>query len=304
MNNSLKHILAIFIIAFTFGCNRQRELTKPRSIRSAKLIEELQNSQLQYEWFNTKISTTVGIGDKKKSFKTVVKMRKDSIIWLSISPALGIEAVRIIITPDSIKFIDKINKQYLVSDLKFLAEQRNITADFNELQDIIVTNTLLLDPEERFKSSRDDTSYILTSKTKRKLRKAVGLNRRKEDNIMSQDTVIINIINERKFQKSIAKSDENSLIIKRYWLSPTYWRPTRTVVTDLTNERTIEADYTDFFILENMHKDDFYFPKKVSYTFSGLESSFILNLKYNKVKINKKSSFPFRIPDNYSPLEL
>ena len=39
-------------------------------------------------------------------------MLRDSAIWLSISPLLGIEAVRVLLTKDSVKALDRLNNIY------------------------------------------------------------------------------------------------------------------------------------------------------------------------------------------------
>ena len=43
-----------------------------------------------------------------------IKNRKDSIIWLSASGPFGIEIIRAQLTPDSIYFVNRINKTYLI----------------------------------------------------------------------------------------------------------------------------------------------------------------------------------------------
>ena len=36
------------------------------------------------------------------TFTLNVRMARDSVIWMSISPALGVEAARVLLTPDSV----------------------------------------------------------------------------------------------------------------------------------------------------------------------------------------------------------
>jgi len=294
----MKWFVIISIVCLSIGCRSHKQTAKLKAVRNVKLVEDLSQSQLQYEWFNAKIATTVSNGDAKKSFKTIVKMRKDSVIWVSVAPLLGIEVARIIITPDSLKFIDKIHNEYFKGDLQYLKKERNIDVEFGVLQELLVANALMFDEQEKFKSSKGEENYMITSKTKRKVRKAVGIQNRKDGNVMTMDTVLLDI-DERKYARAIEKNGENDLIVKRYWLSPDFARPVKTIITDILYDRIIEADYSDFEL-----QDSLFFPKKVDYKFIDKTTQFNLSLKYNRIRINQVDKFPFTIPKDFSPLSM
>lgn len=66
-----------------------------------------------------------------------ITMQTDSFIGLSFR-VLGIEGARVFITPDSVQIIDRINKQYLPRDIRFLNQQFGIPADFYTLQNLLL----------------------------------------------------------------------------------------------------------------------------------------------------------------------
>jgi hypothetical protein len=68
-----------------------------------------------------------------------IRVRKDSLIWLSVSK-LGIEAVRTLITPDSIIVLDKIHKETVAFDFPTLSRQFNFTINFALLQSLLAGN--------------------------------------------------------------------------------------------------------------------------------------------------------------------
>ena len=43
-----------------------------------------------------------------------VKKQRDSFIWVSVSAALGVDVARLLLTPDSVKFISPREKKYFV----------------------------------------------------------------------------------------------------------------------------------------------------------------------------------------------
>jgi hypothetical protein len=69
-----------------------------------------------------------------------IRIRKDSVIWISIVPALGIEAARALITTDSIFFTDRLQGRNLAYDYETLSNQVNFGITFNMLQSIFIGN--------------------------------------------------------------------------------------------------------------------------------------------------------------------
>ncbi|RYF58136.1 MAG: DUF4292 domain-containing protein, partial [Cytophagaceae bacterium] len=87
-----------------------------------------------------------------------LRVRKDSVIWISISK-LGIEAVRALITRDSVEIMDKLERRYAVYDFPTLSRQFNFDMNFDLLQALIVGNLPLPKrPAQKIKKERD---YLL-----------------------------------------------------------------------------------------------------------------------------------------------
>ncbi|MCS6823841.1 MAG: DUF4292 domain-containing protein [Cytophagaceae bacterium] len=94
--------------------------------------------QFNYFQFKSKIDTKDGKNDMH--FTVHGRMKKDSIIWLSITPGLGVEAIRCIITRDSVLVIDRVNNRYYPYPISYISEQFNTTIDFFLLQNLILGN--------------------------------------------------------------------------------------------------------------------------------------------------------------------
>lgn len=95
-----------------------------------------------------------------------IRVRKDSLIWLSVNK-LGIEAVRGLITRDSITVIDKIHREYAVYDFPTLSRQFNFEMNFALLQALIVGNLPLPKrPAQKIKNERD---YLLLRQSEGKV---------------------------------------------------------------------------------------------------------------------------------------
>ena len=88
---------------------------------------------------------------------------------MSITDALvgAIEGARVILTCDSVKFMDRIHKEYFVGGYDTLRKMLNIDdLDFEMLQSLLVGNSVeFYEEEEKLKPGmdRNDCKYLLAS---------------------------------------------------------------------------------------------------------------------------------------------
>ncbi len=84
-----------------------------------------------------------------------IRMKKDSIIWLSIN-VFGVEVARGIITKDSVLFMDRYHKEYFKNDFQSLSKSFNFNLSFGLIQSILVGNMPIPKKQgERFKKEKD-----------------------------------------------------------------------------------------------------------------------------------------------------
>jgi hypothetical protein len=83
---------------------------------------------------------------KDNDFTAYVRILKDSIIWVRISATIiELEAFRLLITPDSVKLINDLNKTYQLRSVNYLKEVIHIPLNFRTLQDLLIGNPVYLD---------------------------------------------------------------------------------------------------------------------------------------------------------------
>lgn len=73
-----------------------------------------------------------------------IRVQRDSAIWISIRPLLGIEYMRLLITRDSVKMINYFTKTVYLKSADSLAHLIGLPLDFRTLQNFIVGNPLYL----------------------------------------------------------------------------------------------------------------------------------------------------------------
>lgn len=117
---------------------------------STRFIKEVYSriihNNIDYKTFSAKIKVTFeGSDGKKPDFNAFVRLQKDSVMWISINAVLGIEAFRVLITPDSVKVLNKLDKEIQFRSVEYLREVARIPLTFHDLQDLLIGNPVYLD---------------------------------------------------------------------------------------------------------------------------------------------------------------
>jgi hypothetical protein len=117
---------------------------------SLRFIRETYNrllkNRIEFETFSAKINVDYRGGDGRKyDVNVLLRMKKDSLIWLSVNGALGIEGMRMLIDKDSVRILNKLEKEYEARSLDYLQEVASLPLDLRSMQDLIVGNPVFLD---------------------------------------------------------------------------------------------------------------------------------------------------------------
>ncbi|HUR10616.1 MAG TPA: DUF4292 domain-containing protein [Flavitalea sp.] len=109
-------------------------------------FNRLQQNRIDFRTFSAKVKVDFEGSDGKRSdFNAFVRLKKDSILWVSINAALGIEAFRVLITPDSVKVLNKLDKIAQLRSVSYLQEVTKLPLTFTDLQNLIIGNPVFLD---------------------------------------------------------------------------------------------------------------------------------------------------------------
>jgi len=136
----LYFLLIIFLVILT-ACNitrKTKDITKDTAITPHVIDNKLlKNSNTSKGIIITGAKIKIQSNGQTNRLRANLKVKPDSAILLSLSNPLGIEIVRALITPDSIRFIDRINRNYLQGPYDVIASMYHIPTDFNLLQDAL-----------------------------------------------------------------------------------------------------------------------------------------------------------------------
>lgn len=226
----------------------------------------LKQNEFNYNWLTSKFTAEIITEDNKQSFTVSVRAKKDSAMWLSVS-VLGIEGARMLVTQDSVRFMDKLNNKYFVGDYQYLSKILSIDVDFETMQSVLIGNSMeFYDEDEKLKSAKDSAFYLLSTIKKRKLKKAL---------------------------KENTENAANKELAQRIWLHPLTFKVYQIIINDFPNDRTFTANYSNFQVI-----DSSYFPFKAHFVIKA-QKSILLDIDYSKVTHEKPQTMPFNIPAKY-----
>lgn len=272
---------AIFYIVFAVGviglssCRVSKEALTDKHFpnrKSDEVLQLMQENEVNCEWLSIKYDVELKTPKIDDSFKMYVRMRKDSVIWVSAT-YYAVEVARFLFTPDSVKFMDRKNNQYYVGEYDYISERFQVDANFNVLQSLILANSAELlkveSEDDKMKSSKSDGNYYLSVLRKRQLRRAL-----KRDEIKKDLDLGISV-----------------------WVQPENFRISKTTIADFESDRSITAVFSDYEKTCNS-----LFPKKVNYTALSANEQAEVKTSAMKVTPDKKVSLSFTIPEKYEPL--
>ncbi len=230
------------------------------------LIRKMDSARFDCLWLSAKISAETDLAGKTNSFSVTLRMKKDSLMWMSIS-SLGIEAARVCITRDSIRFIDRLNSKYKTADFNYLKSLLPFALDFEAMQSVLFGNYFSYLSRKELKSSYVDEKYY-----------------------------IVSTLRKRKLKRSLEEKEPNKRIIQDVWLEPNTFRVAKMSVDDNKLKRKLIVSYDNF-----TETDSLYFPHKEDIRMEGDKPAHI-SLEYSKVSVNKPQEFPFSIPEGYEQM--
>jgi hypothetical protein len=227
-------IAAVFSVMVLFGCKSSQLATRPSGlpkITTAQLLDSVRTHS-SYEFLEAKLNVNHSTAEKTQSFGVRMRMKKDSIIWLSITPGLGIEAVRVVITPDSIQMVNRIEQKYFSESFSKTNEVLKLEVSFELLQSALTGEFVRLYDEGMYLLKPLVDLYTLDANT-----------------------------------ELIASSDAPLKLEQRTEIDPKIWRVTRSILRNPKRNEHILAEYYDFQQLETM-----IFPTSMRFRTQGKEN--------------------------------
>ena len=169
-----KFIIAIILITTILlaSCKTQQRPAQHRASQRISICELTQqscNAQPQFSTMNiSKMTMSVNYGGIQFTFRSSIRIATDSILSISIQPALGIEMFRAEFTPKGFIVYDKLNRRYSENSYEYIKLSWGLDVDYKAIEALFSHRLFIpksTDPDEICKDFRieylaDTTSIV------------------------------------------------------------------------------------------------------------------------------------------------
>ena len=243
-------------------------------------------------YYSAKADISFRTSTDTKSFKAHVRVVRDSAAWLSITPALGIEVARAMLTTDSMFLIDKIHDTYWKGDTGEAHRHFGIRPTLALLQDALQGSPIGLDPSEKYRTDQEDGQYVLTSKERRRFVRAA-------EDLSPGDTLANDKdMREKKLERTLRKAEKREAMVYKYWIDPDSMRVNRVLITDLAHDQQADVRYTERTTVAGLSV-----PAHIVLSLSSPGHTASGTLQLDRIQLNGPLNLPFRIPEKFKPMD-
>lgn len=121
------------------------DVTQPaesvNTIRAEKLAS-LKNNQANFTTLSGKAKASLMIGGNSNDVTMNIRLKKNEVIWVSVTAIAGLEVARALITPDSVRVINRLENEYIKKPFSYLYEFTNNKINFATLQSVLIGNAI------------------------------------------------------------------------------------------------------------------------------------------------------------------
>lgn len=276
LHQFIKSLLAIGIVVLAVSCAPRELAEKPVRLEKKKekeLIAALDSiHQLRPNTLFTKIKSSYSDTAKSISFKTTIRLVKDSFADVIISK-MNLPVASALITTDSISIANKLQKCFIQKDLSYFKEIFQVDFNYQNLEELLLGLPIGFDTTQKYFQINDPFQYLISSVKKKDFRREFrNRNDRNRNNRRNDDNNVVFVYQLASDLKSIKRMSLNS-------------------PNDTTS---IEINY-----LSRDSIDTFLLPNEVSVVIKTPRNRIVIDLDYGSTSVNELQEILFTIPEGY-----
>lgn len=279
-------ILALFSL-MVISCKTPEIVTETRlkPMSPARLLRNVEESAFDYTTFSVRrINIQMDDGKSKTNFRAGMQAVRDQQIQITVSK-FNIPLGRIQLTPDSVIFVNYMERTYIADNYNALSNLFDFDLDFNAIQAIVSGNIFSFfddgDDLRDYQSSTDQGLYVIRSEKYRKLRKM-------EEKGKTQ-----------KMERMLKRTDNDALIVYTFGFDPALFVMRQMILEDKTNHRKAGLRFDDYSKVGQK-----FYPGTILISIDSEEEKFALDARMSGFSTEPGELTPLKIPEKYQRLYL
>ena len=272
---NIKYILFIIVLLVT-SCALKKEyvIGDSKSITAKKIVKTIEQNQNKFTSLQARARIDYSSNNKIKTNTVTIRILAGEKVW--ISAPLG--AIRLLITKDSIKYYNKLERNYIKTDFSYIEDLLGLNVTYDMLEKLLFGQPVLELGSRDFEKKLNKEN----NQTPNKLRSYIF---KKAVNFDNNQFIGLFYINPYNFKLNSQKFFEEQDSIKIADKSKMFKSP-----------QTFSINYKNY---TTTNKE--VYPKRILFLDSNNKS---INIDMKSVVINKKLNIPFRIPRGYNQINV
>ncbi len=255
------------------ACNVWEKLRPPAASSEEAALNQLsavldsaEAGGLSFDYFSARLSGKATLPDNSMRFRASLRMKKDSMVWISVTPAFtpGLEVARLVVTPDSLLLINRMQREYCLENYSALEQLIGVNISFSAFQRLLTGSLPQIQAGYDWELETSEQVYI---------------------------------IREKPYHHSSEAMEKN--IRQEFHLEPVNFRLSRLALEQIKPiYRTLVINYSGFEMAEGQA-----YPQSIDGTVSG-NNPLHFQFQYRNVEIDKIITFPVNISPRYQKVDL
>lgn len=279
-------LLFLILSCFLYSCKSTKKIVVYHEIPNLtenRLLKNIYTNELEFNsLYSKRMDVVFTQNGKSTNLRGTLKVQRDSFIQISVSAPLGIEIGRVLLTRDSIKFINSFHKKYFLSDYKYFYDKFEANLSYDCFQKIL-TNTFFNFEDcsgsklndKKYKLDKEGNSYVLSTLEEKTLGRKI-----------------------RKLYRKKRKNKEFALILQKIQIDSKSFRPVSMSVEDVEEEVGVSVNYNNFQNFEGK-----FFPEKIILNLFSENDKISLEIQFTRLEFDTVIEPNFRISSKYKPME-
>lgn len=270
----IKFYLMFFgVLVLLFSCTTTKTFTNKnvKQLSHSDILDSLEFYKKDFISYSSKVSINLA-ADKSLNLKGNIRIKKDSLIWISLSPGLGFEVARILLKPDSVFVLDRVRNTFYYGSYSYFQKVADVDLDFNSIQALLLNELFIYHP------TISDTAVfnkMIISFDK------IG-NKIKLQSLRNRDL------------RKIIKKDENPDLLYQDMTINEDWNIENSSINDFKFDRKIAIHYYDYLSTDSISN-----PTHLDISIKNIDKTIELKFEFSKIEYNLDNKYPFSIPNKY-----
>ncbi len=164
----MKKYIGFLLVFLLLSCKAKKAFVAENSsnneLTSENIIEKHYNDKMNFSTLYIKSNASYKDGKQSQNVTAEIKVKKDEKILISIR-FLGITMAKALITPNEVKYYEKINGSYFEGNYAALSRWLGTDLDFQKVQNMLIGEAIDDLKGAKFETTIEDNLYKLSSNT-------------------------------------------------------------------------------------------------------------------------------------------